>query len=189
MDDGRIIELYFARDERAITESDAKYGAYCFTAANNILSSREDSEECVNDTWLRAWNAIPPKRPQVLKLFFVRITRNLSLDRLGSLRAKKRGGGEAALAIEELGECAAGTADVFGEVMEREVSRLIRRFVHSLPETDRAVFVRRYFFVESVKVIAQRYGMSEGSVMTRLSRTRKKLKELLNKELNENDGK
>ena len=90
MDDGRIIELYFARDERAITESDAKYGAYCFTAANNILSSREDSEECVNDTWLRAWNAIPPKRPQVLKLFLVRITRNLSLDRLGSLRAKKR---------------------------------------------------------------------------------------------------
>lgn len=183
MDDGKIIELYFAREESAITETERKYGAYCFTAANNILGSREDSEECVNDTWLHAWNAIPPKRPQVLKLFLVRITRNLSLDRYKARQTQKRGGGETALAIEELGECVSGSSDVFGEVMEREASRIIRGFVHSLPETDRAIFIRRYFFLESIKAVAQWFGMSEGSVMTRLSRMRKKLKDLLEKEM------
>ena len=184
MDDSIIIDLYFARDESAIAETDRKYGAYCFAAANNILNDREDAEECVNDTWLHAWNAIPPKRPQVLKLFLVKITRNVSLDRYKASRAKRRGGGETQLAIEELSECVAGTRDVFGEVMEREVSRLIREFVHGLPERERAVFIRRYFFLESVKTVAQRYGMSEAAAAMQLSRTRKKLKDLLEKELN-----
>ncbi|MCR5808452.1 MAG: sigma-70 family RNA polymerase sigma factor [Clostridiales bacterium] len=184
MDDSRIIDLFFARDERAIEETNNKYGAYCFTVANNILESREDAEECVSDTWLRAWNAIPPKRPAVLKAFLLKIARNISLDRLKAARAAKRGGGETELAIEELGECVAGTADVFGELMEKRISGLIRDFVHGLTERERAVFVRRYFFLESVKTVAQRYGMSEGSVMTQLSRTRKKLKDILEKELN-----
>ena len=184
MDDNKIIELYFERDESAITETDRKYGAYCFTAANNILNDRSDAEECVNDTWFHAWNAMPPKRPQVLKMFLLKITRNISLDRYKASHTKRRGSGETELSINELSECVAGTKDIFGEVMEREVSRLIREFVHGLPERERSVFIRRYFFLESVRTVAQRYGMSEGSVMTQLSRTRKKLKDLLEKELN-----
>lgn len=184
MDDSRIIDLYFERDESAITETDLKYGAYCFTVSNNILGSREDAEECVNDTWLRAWNAMPPKRPQTLKMFLLKITRNLSLDRYRVRTAKRRGGCETEIAIEELSECAEGTPDLFGELMEKEVSRILREFVHVLPERERAVFIRRYFFAESVKSVAQRYGMSEGSVAMQLSRMRKKLKDLLNKELN-----
>lgn len=184
MDDGRIIELYFSRDESAIAETDRKYGAYCFTVAYNILADRGDSEECVNDTWLRTWESIPPKRPQVLKLFLLKITRNISLDRCKARMAKKRGGGETELAIEELSECVSGNADVFGEVMEKRISKLVREFVHGLPELDRAIFVRRYFFVESVKAVAERYGLSEGAVMTRLSRIRKKLRDLLDKEMN-----
>lgn len=184
MDDSKIIDLYFKRDETAIEETDRKYGAYCYTVANNILSSHEDAEECVNDTWMRTWNSIPPQRPQALKLFLLRITRNISLDRLKAVKAKKRGGGETELAIEELSECIPGAGDVIDELIEDELSRLIRRFVHSLPDTERAIFVRRYFFLDSVKAVADRYGMSEGSVMTRLSRTRKKLRTLIEKEMN-----
>ena len=184
MDDSRIIDLYFKRDETAIEETKRKYGAYCYTVANNILSSHEDAEECVNDTWMRTWNSIPPQRPQVLKLFLLRITRNISLDRLKAVRAKKRGGGETELAIEELSECIPGAGDVIDEIIENELSGLIRKFVHSLPDLERAIFVRRYFFLDSVKAVANRYGMSEGSVMTRLSRTRKKLRTLIEKEMN-----
>ena len=175
MDDSKIIDLYFNRDEKAIEETSRKYGAYCYTVASNILSSHEDAEECVNDTWMRTWNSIPPQRPQVLKLFLLRITRNISLDRVKAVRAKKRGGGETELAIEELSECIPGAGDVIDELIGDE---------HSLPDLERAVFVRRYFFLESVKAVADRYGMSEGSVMTRLSRTRKKLKALIEKEMN-----
>ena len=184
MDDSKIIDLYFKRDETAIEKTDRKYGAYCYTVANNILSSHEDAEECVNDTWMRTWNSIPPQRPQALKLFLLRITRNISLDRLKAVKAKKRGGGETELAIEELSECIPGAGDVIDELIEDELSRLIRRFVHSLPDTERAIFVRRYFFLESIKAVADKYGMSEGSVMTRLSRTRKKLRTLIEKEMN-----
>lgn len=182
MDDVKIIELYFSRDERAIAETEGKYGPYCFAVANNILSDRGEAEESVNDTWLRAWNSMPPQRPKVLKLFLARIARNISLDRYRARSAQKRGG-ETALAIEELGEVAS-SCDVFGEVMEREAIRLIRGFVHALPETERNLFVRRYFFLESAGSIAQRYGLSEGAVNARLGRTRKKLKVLLEKELN-----
>nr|MBQ4457043.1 RNA polymerase sigma factor [Clostridia bacterium] len=184
MDDSRIIDLYLSRDETAIEETSRKYGAYCYTVANNILSSHEDAEECVNDTWMRTWNSIPPQRPQALKLFLLRITRNISLDRLKAVKAKKRGGGETELAIEELSECIPGAGDVIDELIEDELSGLIRRFVHSLPDTERAIFVRRYFFLESIKAVADKYGMSEGSVMTRLSRTRKKLRTLIEKEMN-----
>ena len=184
MDDSKIIDLYFKRDETAIEETDRKYGAYCYTVANNILSSHEDAEECVNDTWMRTWNSIPPQRPQALKLFLLRITRNISLDRLKAVKAKKRGGGETELAIEELSECIPGAGDVIDEMIENELSELIRLFVHSLPDLERAIFVRRYFFLDSVKAVADRYSMSEGSVMTRLSRTRKKLRTLIEKEMN-----
>lgn len=182
MDDSRIIELYFNRDEEAIAETARKYGAYCFAVAENILSDRSDSEECVNDTWLKAWNSIPPERPKVLRAFLCRITRNLALDRYAVLRAKKRGGGETELAIEELSECADGSADLFGEYARRELARSIRGFVSSLPERERAVFVARYFYMESAAQIAKRFGLSENTVAPMLSRTRKKLRDHLEKE-------
>lgn len=187
MDDEIIIRLFFERDEQALAETGAKYGAYCFAVANNILKDPRDAEECVNDTWLRAWNAIPPKRPKRLKYYLLKIARNLALDRYESRRAQKRGGGDVELAIEELDGVSDGRSDVFGEFMARKLEECIADFVHDLPEKERTVFIRRYFHLDSVPDIAKRCGLSEKTVAPMLSRTRKKLKVFLEKEMNEND--
>lgn len=182
MDDGRIVELYWQKNADAITESNSKYGAYCFAIANHILRSKEDAEECVNDTWLNAWNAIPPQKPGNLKIFLAKLVRNLSLNRMDARNAKKRGGGEIALVLDELGECLASDSDVEGAYEQKELGESIRRFVRQLPRRDGDVFVRRYFFIEPVDEIAGRYGMTKNHVMVILSRTRKKLKTYLVKE-------
>ena len=182
MEDSQIVELYWQKNENAISETAKKYGAYCFTIAENILHSTEDSEECVNDTWLHAWNAIPPQRPDVLRMFLAKITRNLSLDRFSARNAEKRGGGEIALVLDELGECLGGGEDTEAAYEAKELRQCIRRFVRTLPERDGNVLVRRYFFAEPVADIAKRYGLSENNVMVILSRTRKKLKAHLLKE-------
>ena len=182
MEDSRIIELYWRKDADAISETARKYGAYCFTIAENILHNAEDSEECVNDTWLRAWNAMPPQRPDVLRMFLARITRNLSFDRFHARNAEKRGGGEAALVLDELAECLAGGTDAEAVYENKELGRCIRRFVRDLPAREGNVFVRRYFFTEPAAAIAGRYGLTENNVMVILSRTRKKLKLALMKE-------
>ncbi|MDE7299478.1 MAG: sigma-70 family RNA polymerase sigma factor [Lachnospiraceae bacterium] len=182
MDDNEIIKLYLDRDEAAIPQTAAKYGAYCYTVANNILSSHEDSEECVNDTWFSAWNAIPPTRPGRLRLFLARITRNLSFNRFQAARAAKRGGEETALALEELAECVADTRTVETELELRELSLCISRFLHSLSERDSNIFLLRYFYVMPVHRIAARCGLSEKHTSTVLSRTRKKLAEYLKQE-------
>lgn len=182
MDDSQIIELYWQKNAEAITETVGKYGAYCFMIANNILHNAEDSEECVNDTWLRAWNAIPPQKPRVLRLFLAKITRNLSFDRFSARNAEKRGGGEIALVLDELGECLGGGADTETEYEARELRESVQRFVRALPERDGNVLVRRYFFAESIADIARRYGLTENHVTVMLSRTRKKLKAHLLKE-------
>ena len=182
MEDSQIIELYWQKDTDAISESANKYGAYCFAIADNILRSNEDSEECVNDTWLRAWNAMPPQRPNVLRMFLARITRNLSLDRFYARNAEKRGGGEIILVLDELEECLADRTDVEAAYEGKELAQCIRHFVQMLPERDGNVFVRRYFFTEPIAAIADRYGLTENHVMVILSRTRKKLKLELMKE-------
>jgi len=182
MEDSRIIALYWQKSADAISESNRKYGAYCFTIANNILHNNEDSEECVNDTWLNAWNAMPPQKPGKLRAFFARITRNLSFNRYEARTAEKRGGGEIGLVLDELAECLASESDVEAEYEGKELGRCIDRFVSSLPERDGNVFMRRYFFTEPVALIAQRYGLTENNVMVILSRTRKKLKQELIKE-------
>lgn len=179
--DSQIIELYWQRNPDAISETAGKYGAYCFAIADNILHNAEDSEECVNDAWLRAWDAIPPQKPGVLRLFLARVTRNLALDRFQARKAEKRGGGEAALVLDELGECLGG-ADTEAAFEIKELRRSIRRFVRALPEREGNVLVRRYFFAESAMEIARRYGLSENNVAVILSRTRKKLKAHLMKE-------
>lgn len=182
MEDRQIIELYWQRNADAISETAGKYGAYCFQVADNILHDAGDSEECVNDTWLRAWDAMPPERPDVLRMFLAKITRNLSFDRFNARNAKKRGGGEIALVLDELEECLASGTDVETAYEGKELGQCIRRFVRGLSERDGNVFVRRYFFADSVAAIARRYGLTENNVMVILSRTRKKLKLELMKE-------
>lgn len=182
MKDSEIIELYWNKDSGAIPASMEQYGAYCFSVANGILDDAQDSEECVNDTWLRAWNAIPPTRPNVLKVFLAKITRHLSFDRYRARKTLKRGGGEMMLVLEELAECIADEADVEGQVNAKELGQVINQFVASLPEREQNLFVRRYFFSEPVRAIADRYDMSDNAVNVTLSRTRRRLRFHLSKE-------
>ena len=182
MNDRDIVNLYWQRSEQAIAETERKYGSYCHIIAYNILENSEDSEECVNDTWLNAWNAMPPQKPIRLQMFLAKITRNLSFNRFNARFAEKRGGGEIILVLDELAECLAAESDVESEYEARELGQRIRMFVRALPERDGNVFVRRYFFTEPVAEIAKRYGLTDNNVMVILSRTRKKLKTHLIKE-------
>lgn len=182
MEDAQIVELYFARNESAIEETAQKYGKYCFSIANNILMSRADAEETVSDTYLGAWRAIPPHKPQRLSTFLGKITRRLALMKWKARSAQKRGGGETALALEELGECIP-SADTPERMMEmKELSQHLNSFVKSLPETEQRVFVCRYWYLYSLKNIASQFGFSESKVKSMLSRTRKKLAAYLQKE-------
>ena len=177
--DEKIIELYWNRDEAAVTESETKYGSYCRTISYRILLDRQDSEECVNDTWLSAWKTMPPQRPQILSAFFAKIVRNLSLDLWRKKHAEKRGGGEIALAFEELSDCVSDEGTPEKEAEKKELIRCVNEFLKELPEKECNVFLRRYFFGESAKEIGRRYGLSAGNVAVLLSRTRKKLRERL----------
>lgn len=182
MEDRELIQRFWERDPDAVSAAADKYGAYCYTIAERILHSQEDSEECVNDAWLHAWNAIPPQRPNVLRLFLARITRNLAFDRLQARNAEKRGGGGIDVVLDELEECLGSGTDVAAEFEVKELRACILRFVAALPEREGNVLVRRYFFTEPVADIARRYGLTENHVMVMLSRTRKKLKAHLCKE-------
>lgn len=179
MKDEKIIDLYFARDEMAITETDIKYGSYCFSVANNILNSREDSEEAVSDTWLRAWTTIPPQRPGVLKMYLAKITRNLAFSVYRTRTAAKRGGGEMELALEELDRCLPSRVSVESTVNAKELGRAVRAFLDTVSEREQNIFIRRYFFVEEIGEIAVRYGMKTVNVQKILSRTRQKLRKFL----------
>ena len=180
--DAQIIDLYWNRDAQAISASMDRYGAYCFSIADGILNNAQDAEECVNDTWLKAWNAIPPTRPTVLKIFFAKITRHLSFDKYKAGKALKRGGGNIRLVLDELAECIADESDVEGQVDAKELGKVINQFVASLSEREQNLFVRRYFFSDPIKAIADRYGLSENAVHVTLSRIRKRLRSRLSKE-------
>ena len=182
MDDCQIIELYWARDERAIAETNRQYGGYCFGIANQILQDEVDAEECVNDTWLNTWDSIPPNRPTRFRLFLGKITRNLSINRYKEKHREKRGGGETALILEEIEGVLADTRDVESEIERGEFVGLLNRFLKSLPVREREIFVRRYFWAESTAEIARRYGVKESNVLVILSRTRSKLRKVLEKE-------
>ena len=182
MQDEQIIKLYYARDERAITETSSKYDAYCTSIAYNILQNMQDSEECVNDTWLSAWNSIPPARPSVLKTYLGRITRNLALDRWRRGHSDKRGGGQLTVALDEIHEITSSGYDVSDDYLEQEFMRTVNLFLRSLPDRDRNIFIRRYYFADDIPAIAKRFGTSQGNVSKILSRTRQKLKNFLDKE-------
>ncbi len=182
LEDKEIVALFFDRDERAIRESENKYGPHCLAVANGILHSEADSDECVNDTWLRLWNSIPPERPRSLKAYVSKITRNLALSKYQKRTADKRGGGEMAAVYEEVGEFIADTSSVETEQQRREFVLSLNRFLSSLSQRDKSVFLRRYYFSQSVKHIANVHSISEKNTLTILSRVRKKLKTHLGKE-------
>lgn len=182
MEDTKILDLYFARDEQAVKETDRKYGAYCFSLANSILQNKQDAEEAVSDTYWKVWTAIPPKRPAVLKLYLAKITRNVSFSRWRNLRAEKRGGGEMPLVLEELSLCIAAHGSVEDSVNGKELARAIRSFLDTLSPREQDIFLRRYFFVEESERIACRYGMKTATVQRTLARTRTKLKNYLMQE-------
>lgn len=182
MEDKRIIEMYWQRDEQALTLTRRKYGAYCHAIALQILHNREDAAECENDTYLRAWNAMPPDRPHGLRAYLGAITRRLSLDRWRERRSQKRGGGEVALSLEELGECVSHPDTVPTAVEAGEVSAILSDFLRSLPSAECDLFLRRYWYFDSVAQIARRYGYSESKVKMTLKRTREKLRDRLEKE-------
>lgn len=177
MEDQQILDLYWRRSEAAISETADKYGGYCHFIAYNILRNGEDSEECVNDTYLRAWEAIPPRRPNNLAVFLGKITRNLSLDRYRHATAEKRGGGELTLALEELAFCVSSLdRDPLDEVA---LTDLWNRFLGALPVQQRKIFLRRYWYANSIKEIASEYGVSESKGKMSLLRSRKRLKAVL----------
>ena len=181
MEEMEIVQLYWDRDERAIEESEQKYGGLCRSVALRVLENIEDSEECVSDTWLRSWNAIPPQRPSLLGAFLARITRNLALDRWRAAHAARRGGSETALALEELEDCVSGVR-LEDEVERRELTRALNGFLRSLPEGDRTLFLRRYWAVETLESLAKQEGMSVSALHRRLGKLRAALADHLRKE-------
>lgn len=182
MDDTMILDLFWARSESAISETDAKYGKYCNTIAMNILRNTEDARECVNDTYLNTWNAMPPERPSILSSFLGKITRNLSLNKYKEQRRKRRGGGEVALILDELEDCVPSTGSVEAEVESNTGIKAINTFLLSIESGDRIVFVRRYWYADSIVSIASRFQLSESKVKSMLFRTRNKLRIYLEKE-------
>lgn len=182
MDDQTILDLYRQRSEQAIAETSRKYNGYCYSIAYNILANKEDSEEAVSDTWMTAWNVIPPRRPTVFSAFLGKVTRHLSIDRWRVRTAQKRGGGEVALALDELGECVGGGIDPAGAMERKELVVSLNRFLAALSETERSVFLCRYWYLDSVPAIAVSFGFSRSKVTSMLHRTRKKLRVHLEKE-------
>lgn len=182
MDDKQIVDLYWERSETAISETAKKYGRYCHYIAFNILYNDEDSEECVNDTYLNAWNSMPTNRPSVLKTFLGKLTRNLSLNKYKQLTAEKRGRGQMPLVIDELYECLPAVGNTENVVDDMVLAEVLNRFLASLKAEQRRIFMRRYWYLSPVKEIAEDYSIGESKVKMSLLRSRGELKSLLEKE-------
>ena len=176
MKDNEIINLYWSRDEYAITATADTYGKYCYRIAYNILHNNEDAEECVNDTWLNAWRSIPPHRPERLSTYLGKITRNLSLDRYKLLTAKKRGLGQVELTLSELEGCVPAQMDLAQIADEMVLVNAIEAFLRAQSRTARNIFIGRYWYLYPIRDIAGAYRMSESKVTSLLHRMRKKLK-------------
>lgn len=179
MDDNHIIQLYWDRNDQAVRATSDKYGRYCKTIAKNILNNEEDAEECVNDTWLHAWNSMPAHWPAQLAAFLGKITRNLSFNRYKHNHAKKRGGGEIMLILDELADCVSDVDTVEQIIEQQDLVKEINSFVRNLSPDKRNLFVRRYWYADSISDIAKDYGMLQGTVSKKLERTRKQLKAYL----------
>lgn len=181
MEDKKIIELYENRSEEAITQTKAKYGAYCLSIAMRILQNREDATECENDTYLKAWHTIPPKKPNPLSSYLGTITRNLSLDRLRRKNALKRSQ-SVWTSFEELEECIPSGKSIQEDLEAKELAEHLSTFLHNLPKPECNVFLNRYWYFLSIKEISEKYGFTQSKVKMMLSRTRRKLSDYLSKE-------
>ena len=181
MEDTQIIDLFWKREERAVTELSDKYSGYCYKIAWNLLENHEDSEECLSSTWYAAWNAMPPHRPSVLSAFLGRITRRQAIDLFRKKRAARRPDAHIADLCDELEELN-GVYSVDEEIARKELMQVIEQFLKKLSETDRDIFIRRYWYLDPVREIAKRHKVSEGCIKTNLCRNRKKLQRILQKE-------
>lgn len=180
-DDAKIIQMCWDRSEKAISAIAEKYGRFCMSIARNILGSQEDAEECVNDSYLAVWNSIPPKRPSTLAPFLGRITRNRALNMYKQQHAEKRGGYGLDLVLEELEEVLPSRESADSELLEKEFMENVQRYLSSLPPEKRKIFVRRYWYADSVKDIAKASGLSKNNISVSLHRMRKDLLTYLEK--------
>ena len=179
MTDEAIVRLYWNRDEEAIAETSQKYGKYCFSIAYNILYNKEDSDECVNDTYNKAWNSIPPSRPTLLSAFLGKIVRNISLNRYKENTTLKRGGHQMPLILDELSEIASERPGPEEEVLNTELIKAINDFLYALPKDKRVMFIRRYWYADDIGAIANRMGINENSISVMIRRIRIRLREHL----------
>lgn len=179
MSDKDIVQLFWDRNEQAITETSLKYGHYCSVIAKNILDSSDDAEECVNDAYLNTWNSIPPHKPKMFSAFLGKIVRNLSFNKYKSVHSIKRGGYEIPLILDELGEIVSGEESVEDNIQRNELIKTINNFIGTLSAEKRYIFIRRYWYSDKIAAIANQCGRTENSVNVELSRTRKKLREYL----------
>ena len=182
MDDSQIIDLYWNRSEEAIAQTDQKYGSYCRRISMNILHDPQDAEECVSDAYLGVWNAIPPQRPSIFSAFLGKITRNISLHCWQKRHAAKRGGGETGVLLSELEDCLPAGGTLEETVDARALGGLLSAFLDTLTREQRTVFVRRYWFADSIEEVAARTGISTSKAASMLFRLRKKLRDYLTKE-------
>lgn len=182
MEDNRIVDLYWQRNESAINETATKYGKYLHSIAYQIIMNAEDAEECVNDTYNDAWQSMPPHRPLILSTFLGKITRRISIDLWRKYSADKRGGGEMTFALEELEDCVSGNDDVETEIERQELQQKLNAFLIGLSKIERQVFLCRYWYMNSISDIAKQFGYSESKVKSMLYRIRNKLRTMLKKE-------
>ena len=182
LEDSKIVDLYWQRSEEAIPETAAKFGGYCRTIAYNILSNEQDAEECVNDTWLKAWNSMPAHRPTLLAPYLTKLTRWLSLTRLRERNALRRGGGEVPLVLDELSEVIPDNMGPEKQVEMKELVAALRKFVAGLDDVDAQIFLARCWYMTGVKEIAEKFDTTPSKVSTTLHRTRRKLQKYLKEE-------
>lgn len=182
MNDSQIIALYFSRDQRAIEETAAKYGNYCYSITHNILQDKEDAEEAVSDTYLALWDAIPPHKPVMLRTFLGKIARRTALKKWEKNCTQKRGGGEVALALEELSEYLSDGNTPETAIETAELTKTLNEFLRKLPKVERQIFLCRYWYLDPIADIAERFGFTQSKVKSMLSRTRMKLRNVLTKE-------
>ena len=182
MDDSKIVSLYWDRNEQAITESEEKYGEYCYRIAFYILNEKNDADESVNDTWLAAWNSMPPHRPSVLKTFLGKLTRRISINKWDNNTAQKRGGGRMEEAWSELAECLPDKSSPENEAETELLKDILSDFVRLLKPMERKLFMGKYWHLYSIEQLANAYGFTQSKVKSMLLRTRKKLKQRLTEE-------
>lgn len=182
MRDEEIVELFFLRDEKAINETSRKYGNYCQAIANNILGNMQDVDECIDDTYFKLWNSIPPVRPRIFKVYLAKITRNIAFNMFEKRCTRKRGGGTIMEVLDELYECIPDENSVEHMVLEKELCAIIRDYVRNLSDRDADIFTCRYFYTESIDEIAAKFGLKKNNVSVILKRLRNKLANRLMKE-------